>query len=100
MLGDILNSGDNFDCQKDHGFRGSFFKIASAIIDDYSEKKLMNMKLEKLRPQRNIDNNDKQSDELYHINMIDYREADERDHIGDNKEETFNMDIEVLNLKN
>ena len=52
MLGDILNSGDNFDCQKDHGFRGSFFKIASTIIDDYSENKLMNMKLENFIPQR------------------------------------------------
>ena len=29
------------------------------------------MQLENLRPQRNIDNNNKQSDEIYHINMID-----------------------------
>ena len=58
------------------------------------------MQLEILRPQINIENNDKQSDERHQINMIDDKEYDERDHIGENKKETLNTDIEVLKLKN
>ena len=46
------------------------------------------MQVENLRPQRNIDNNDKKSDEIYKINMIDDKESDERYEIGENKEET------------
>ena len=42
----------------------------------------MNIQLEHLRPQRNIENNDKQSDERYQINMIDDKGYDERDQIG------------------
>ena len=45
----------------------------------------MNMQLENLRPQRNIENNDKQSDEIYQINMIDDKKSDERDQIDENK---------------
>ena len=43
----------------------------------------MNTQLENLRPQRNIDNNDKQSDKRYQINIIDDKEYDERDKIGE-----------------
>ena len=43
ILGDILNAGDNVDDQEDHGFRGSFFKIAPTVIDDYTKKKCLNM---------------------------------------------------------
>ena len=57
------------------------------------------MQLENLRPQRNIDNNDKQSDKRYYINMIDDKESDEIYQIGENKEETLNIDIEVLKLR-
>ena len=57
------------------------------------------MQLEHLRPQRNIDNNDKVSDEIQHINMIDDRIYYERYHIGENKEETLNTDIEALKLR-
>ena len=60
----------------------------------------MNTRLENLRPQRYIDNNDKQYDEKYHINMIDDKESNERDHICDKNEETLNTYIEVLKLRN
>ena len=86
MLGDILNSGDNVDDQEDYGFTGSFFKIAPTVLYDYTKNKLMNMQLENLRPQRNIENNDKQYDEIYQINMIDDMEYDERGQIDENKE--------------
>ena len=59
----------------------------------------MNMQLEHLIPQRNIENNDRQYDEIYQINMIDDRKSAERDQIGENKEETLNTDIEVLKLR-
>ena len=59
LLGYILNAGDNVDDKEDHGFRGSFFKIYPTVIDDYTKKKFLNMQLENLRPQRNIENNDK-----------------------------------------
>ena len=59
LLGGILNAGDNVDDPEDYEFTGSFFKITPTVIDDYNKKKLMNMQLENLRPQRNIDNNDK-----------------------------------------
>ena len=71
MLGDILNAGDNVDDQEDYGFRGSFFKIALTVIDDYTKKKFLNIQLANSRPQINIDNNEKKSDEIYQINMID-----------------------------
>ena len=58
----------------------------------------MDMQVEHLRPQRNIENNDKKYDEIYQINMIDDKEYDERYQIGENKEETLNADIEVLKL--
>ena len=45
LLGDILNAGDNVDDQEDYGFRGSFFKIAPTLIDDYTKKKCLNMQL-------------------------------------------------------
>ena len=57
------------------------------------------MQLENLIPQRDIYKNDQQSDEKYHINMIDDKEYDEIYQIGENKEETLNTDIEVLKLQ-
>ena len=57
------------------------------------------MQLENLRPQRNKENNDKKSDERYQINMINDKESDEIDQIGENKEETLNTDIEVLKIR-
>ena len=62
MLGDILNAGDNVNDQEYYGFTGSFFKITSTIIYDYTKKNFLNMQLENLISQRNIENNDKQSD--------------------------------------
>ena len=62
MLGDILNAGDNVGYQDYYGFTGSFFKTVPTVIDDCTRNKLLKMQLEKFRPQRNIENNDKQSD--------------------------------------
>ena len=59
----------------------------------------MNIQLEHLRPQRNIENNDKQSDEIYQINVIDDKESDEKYQIDENKDEILNTDIEVLKLR-
>ena len=50
LLGDIFNAGDNVDSQEDYGFTGSFFKPPPTVIDDYTEKKYLNMQLENLRP--------------------------------------------------
>ena len=52
-----------------------------------------------MRPQINIENNDKQSDERYQINMIDVKEYNKSDQISKNKEGTLNTDIEVLILQ-
>ena len=59
----------------------------------------MNMQLKFLRPQRNIENNYNQYDEIYQINMIDDKESNERYQIFENKEETLNTNIEVLILR-
>ena len=72
LLGGILNAGDNVDDQEDYGFRGSFFKISPTVIYHYT-KKIMNMQLEHLRPQRSIEINYKPSDERYQINIIEYK---------------------------
>ena len=71
LLGDILNAGDDVDDKEDYGFRGSFFKISPTVIDDYTKKIFLDMQLENLRPQRNIENHDKQYDKRYQINMTD-----------------------------
>ena len=68
MIGGILNAGDNVDDQEYFGFTGSYFKIAPTIIDDYTKKTFLNMQLEILRPMRNIENNDKKTDERYQKN--------------------------------
>ena len=57
------------------------------------------MQLENLKPQRNKENNEKKSDEIYQINMMDDKESDGRYQIGENKEETLNTDTEVLKLQ-
>ena len=65
MIGDILNTGDNVDDQEDYGFTGSYFNISPTVIDDYTKNKFLNMQLKHLRRMRNLDNNDKQTDERY-----------------------------------
>ena len=57
------------------------------------------MQLENLRPQRKMENNDKQYDERNQININDDKEYGEIDQIKENKEETLNTDIEVLKLQ-
>ena len=95
-----MNAIDNVDDQEDYRFRGSSFKIAPTVIDDYAKKKCLNTQLENLRPQRNIEKNNKQSDKRYQINMLDDKESDEEDQIGENKKEILNIYIEVLKLGN
>ena len=71
LLGDILNAVDNVDDQEDYGFRGSYVKTDPTVIDDYTKKKFLNMEVEILRPKINIENNDKDSDEIYQNILID-----------------------------
>ena len=71
MIGEILNSGDNVDDQEYCGFNGSYFKTAPTVIDEYTEKKFLDMQLEDLIPKKNIENNDKQTDERYQKILID-----------------------------
>ena len=99
LLGDILNADYNVYDQGDYRFRGSFFKTAPTIINDYTENKFLNMQLENLRPQINIENNDKKSDERYNRNVIYDKEYYERDRIGEDNEQTLNTYIEVLKLR-
>ena len=42
------------------------------------------MQQQNLRPQKNKEKNDRQTDERYQENFIDYKESDERDHISKN----------------
>ena len=56
------------------------------------------MQLEILRPQINIQNNDKKSYEIYQTNMIDDKVSGEIYQIGENKEYILNTYIEVLKL--
>ena len=62
IIGEILNAGDNVDDQEDSGFTGSYSKIAPTNIDDYTKNKFLNMQQESLRPQRDKENNDRQTD--------------------------------------
>ena len=68
MRGEILNAGDNVDDQENSGFTGSYFKIAPTYIDDYTKNKFLNMQQENFIPQRNIQNNEKKTDEGYQKN--------------------------------
>ena len=57
------------------------------------------MQQQNFRPQRNIEINDKQTDEIYHKNMIDDKKSDERDQISKTDEEKMHEDIEIMNLQ-
>ena len=59
----------------------------------------MNMQLDNLIPQRNIEINDKKSNERYQINMIYDKEYYERCQISKPDEEKVTQDIEVLKLQ-
>ena len=82
MRGDILNAGDNVDDEEIFGFSESFFKISPTNIDEYTKSKLLNMRQENIRPQTNIEINDKPPDERYHKNNIDDKESDEKKQIN------------------
>ena len=77
------------------GFEGNCSKLPLPLQMTI-KKKYLNIHLENLRPQINIENDYKQSDERYQINMIYKKDSDERYQIGENKEEKLNTDIEVL----
>ena len=73
--------------KKKIGFTESYSKIAPTNIDDYTKNKLLIMQQENLRPQRNIDINDKQTDERYQKTLIDDKESDGKYQISKNDEE-------------
>ena len=100
MIGEILNVGDNVDDQETFGFTGSYSKIAPTNKDDYIENKFLNMQQENLRPQKNRQNNDKQTDEIYQKFLIDDKESDEIDQISKYNEERIIEDIEIMKLQN
>ena len=100
MRGDILNAGDNVDDQEIFGFTESYSKIAPRNMDDYTKNKFLNIQQDNLRPQGNIDINDKQTDERYQKKLIDDKEYDEKYQISKKDEEKFIEDIERMKLKN
>ena len=71
MICEILNAGYNVYDQEDFGLICSYFKFFPTDIDDYTEKKFLNTQLENLRFIRNIQKNDKQTDEKYQKFFID-----------------------------
>ena len=64
--GDILNAGENVDDKEIFGFSEYYFKIAPTNIDEYTKSKWLNLQQENMRPQRNIEINDKSPDEKFH----------------------------------
>ena len=58
------------------------------------------MQQENMRPQRNIDINDRISDERYQKNKIDDKESDEKNHISKIDEEKIIEDKEIMKLQN
>ena len=98
VLGDILNSGGDVEDQEDYGFTSLLFKVYPTITDDITKKKLMNIKLVNLISQRDIQNIEKYYDEINWIDMIENKESDEINQIGENYENKSTDDIEVLKL--
>ena len=78
IIGEILNTGDNVDDQKDFGLTGSYFKITPTDIYNYAKNKFLKTHQEILRVQRNIENNEKQNDERYQKHLIDIKKSDKR----------------------
>ena len=64
MSGDILNAGENVDDKKKLRFLNHFSKLRLQIQMNI-QKKLLNLQHENMRPQRNIDINDRILDEKY-----------------------------------
>ena len=93
VLGDIFNDSGNVEDQEDYGFTESFFKIAPTVIDNITKNKLINMHLEKSRYQRYIENIDKESDGRNWVDVIEDKESDERNQIGENDEDRSTDDI-------
>ena len=78
---DILNAGDNVNDEEMFGFSESYFKIAPTNIDEYTKIKLLNLQKGNMRPQINIEINDKIRDEKYQNNKTDDKKYDERNQI-------------------
>ena len=62
MRGEILNAGDNVDNQEFLVLQGHISKLHLQI--QMTIYKNLNMQQENLRPQRNKENNDKQTDKI------------------------------------
>ena len=63
------------------GFHNHFSKLHLQIQMNIQKKRL-NLQQENMRPQRNIEINDRIPDEKYQNNKIDDKQYDERDQIG------------------
>ena len=57
------------------------FQIAPRHLDECTKSKLLNLKQENMRPQRNIEINEKIPDEKYQNNKHDDKDSDDRDQI-------------------
>ena len=57
------------------------------------------MQQENLRPQINIDINDKKTDQVYQKNLIDDKKSDEKYQISKNDEEKIIEDVEMMKLQ-
>ena len=71
MSANILNARENVDDKENFRFSESYFKIAPRNLDEYTKSKLLNLQQENMRPQRNIEINDKIPDEKYQNNKPD-----------------------------
>ena len=76
-----MNSGENADDEEILGFSESYFKIAPTHLDECTKNKLLNLRQENIRPQINIEINDKIPDESDQNNKPDDKKSDDRDHI-------------------
>ena len=98
--GDILNGGDNVDDEEILGFSESYLKIAPTNIDEYTKSKFLNLQQDNMRPQRNIETNDKIPDEKYQNDKTDDKKYDERDQIRKIDRKKIIEDEETVQLQN
>ena len=76
-----MKASKNVDKEEICGFSESYFNIAPKNIDEYTKSKLLNLQHENMRPQRNIEINDKIPNEKYQNNKTADKTSDERDQV-------------------
>ena len=77
--GDILITRDNADDEDIFGFSESYFKTAPRHLGECTEKKILNLQQDNMRPQNNIEITDKIPDEKYQKDKPDDKNSYERD---------------------